>query len=104
MTEPGDPMLPMLGEDIDLRTDLPAYRVWRDGGDMADDDSGGPARDPRHPVMLGNPIAGEAAVAILKSLVERTFFLSFGLIRLFRLIFFHFEDSLARVFKSTLVL
>ena len=24
MTEPGDPALPMLGEDIDLRTDLPA--------------------------------------------------------------------------------
>jgi len=31
MTEPGDPMLPMLGEDIDLRTDLPAYRVFEDG-------------------------------------------------------------------------
>ena len=31
MTEPGDPMLPMLGEDIDLRTDLPAYRVFKDG-------------------------------------------------------------------------
>ena len=31
MTEPGDPALPMLGEDIDLRTDLPAYRVFRDG-------------------------------------------------------------------------
>jgi len=31
MTEPGDPMLPMLGEDIDLRTDLPAYRIFEDG-------------------------------------------------------------------------
>jgi uncharacterized protein YcsI (UPF0317 family) len=31
MTEPGDPMLPMLGEDIDLRTDLPAYRVFKEG-------------------------------------------------------------------------
>ena len=31
MTQPGDPMLPMLGEDIDLRTDLPAYRVFEDG-------------------------------------------------------------------------
>jgi len=31
MTEPGDPMLPMLGEDIDLRTDLPAYRIFKDG-------------------------------------------------------------------------
>ena len=31
MTEPGNPTLPMLGEDIDLRTDLPAYRVFKDG-------------------------------------------------------------------------
>lgn len=31
MTEPGSPAVPMLGEDIDLRTDLPRYRVWRDG-------------------------------------------------------------------------
>ena len=28
---PGDPAAPDLGDDIDLRTDLPAYRVWRDG-------------------------------------------------------------------------
>src|SRR5262249_26447507 len=28
---PGDPFLPTLGEDIDVRTDLPRYRVWRDG-------------------------------------------------------------------------
>ncbi len=31
MTEPGDPHLPALGEDLDLRTDLPRYQVWRDG-------------------------------------------------------------------------
>jgi uncharacterized protein YcsI (UPF0317 family) len=31
MTAPGDPMLPELGEDIDLRTDLPRYNVYRDG-------------------------------------------------------------------------
>src|SRR5580693_3716911 len=31
VTEPGDPRLPMLGEDLDLRTDLPRYRVWRHG-------------------------------------------------------------------------
>jgi len=30
-SEPGDPHLPALGEDIDIRTDLPRYRVWRDG-------------------------------------------------------------------------
>ena len=29
--EPGDPSLPGMGEDIDLRTDLPRYRVFRDG-------------------------------------------------------------------------
>lgn len=29
--EPGDPALPTLGEGIDMRRDLPRYRVWRDG-------------------------------------------------------------------------
>jgi uncharacterized protein YcsI (UPF0317 family) len=29
--EPGDPALPTLGEGIDIRRDLPRYRVWRDG-------------------------------------------------------------------------
>ena len=29
--QPGDPTAPGLGADIDLRTDLPAYRIWRDG-------------------------------------------------------------------------
>jgi len=27
----GDPLLPALGRDFDVRTDLPRYRVWRDG-------------------------------------------------------------------------
>ena len=31
MSEPGDPRLPELGQDLDLRTDLPSYRVFRDG-------------------------------------------------------------------------
>ncbi len=31
VSEPGDPMLPTLGEDIDIRSDVPRYRVWRDG-------------------------------------------------------------------------
>lgn len=30
-TDPGDPFLPALGEDLDLRTDLPRYQVWRNG-------------------------------------------------------------------------
>jgi uncharacterized protein YcsI (UPF0317 family) len=28
---PGDPSLPMLGEAIDIRTDVPKYRIFRDG-------------------------------------------------------------------------
>jgi uncharacterized protein YcsI (UPF0317 family) len=31
VSEAGDPGLPALGEDIDIRTDLPRYRVWQDG-------------------------------------------------------------------------
>jgi uncharacterized protein YcsI (UPF0317 family) len=31
MTEVGKSLVPMLGDDVDLRTDLPRYRVWRDG-------------------------------------------------------------------------
>jgi uncharacterized protein YcsI (UPF0317 family) len=31
MSEPGDPRLPALGADIDIRTDVPRYRVWRHG-------------------------------------------------------------------------
>lgn len=29
--QPGDPALPELGADLDIRTDLPRYRIWRDG-------------------------------------------------------------------------
>jgi uncharacterized protein YcsI (UPF0317 family) len=28
---PGDPRVPELGEDLDIRTDLPRYRVWKKG-------------------------------------------------------------------------
>ncbi|MEI8158230.1 MAG: putative hydro-lyase [Burkholderiales bacterium] len=31
VSEPGQAKLPSLGEDIDIRFDLPRYRVWRDG-------------------------------------------------------------------------
>src|SRR3954470_8063934 len=31
VSEPGDPRLPTLGVDLDIRTDVPRYRVWRDG-------------------------------------------------------------------------
>src|SRR5207344_3314475 len=39
VSEPGDPRLPELGEDLDIRTDVPAYRIFRNGkqeGDVTD--------------------------------------------------------------------
>jgi uncharacterized protein YcsI (UPF0317 family) len=31
VSEIGDPKLPALGSDLDIRTDIPRYRVWKDG-------------------------------------------------------------------------
>ena len=31
VSAPGDPSVPVLGPDIDIRTDLPGYRIWQDG-------------------------------------------------------------------------
>jgi uncharacterized protein YcsI (UPF0317 family) len=31
VSEPGDPQLPDLGTDLDIRSDVPGYRVWRHG-------------------------------------------------------------------------
>lgn len=31
VSEPGDPRLPGLGADLDIRSDVPRYRVWRHG-------------------------------------------------------------------------
>ncbi len=31
VSEPGRPELPALGADLDIRTDVPRYRVWREG-------------------------------------------------------------------------
>ena len=36
VAEPGEPRLPALGIDLDIRTDVPRYRVWRDG-DLVDE-------------------------------------------------------------------
>ena len=36
MSEPGNPRLPSLGEDLDIRTDIPLYRVFRDGKPVGD--------------------------------------------------------------------
>jgi uncharacterized protein YcsI (UPF0317 family) len=31
VSEPGDPLLPTLGQDVDIRSDVPRYRVWENG-------------------------------------------------------------------------
>src|SRR5246127_1442782 len=31
VSEAGDPRFPALGQDLDIRTDVPRYRVWRRG-------------------------------------------------------------------------
>ena len=31
VSEPGDPNIPAIGRDLDIRTDIPLYRVWRHG-------------------------------------------------------------------------
>jgi uncharacterized protein YcsI (UPF0317 family) len=31
VSEAGSPVIPLLGADLDIRTDIPRYRVWRDG-------------------------------------------------------------------------
>jgi uncharacterized protein YcsI (UPF0317 family) len=36
VSEPGDPAFPALGAELDIRTDLPRYRVWRDGNLIAE--------------------------------------------------------------------
>jgi len=36
VSDPGNPALPALGQDIDIRTDLPRYRVWR-AGDLVEE-------------------------------------------------------------------
>lgn len=36
MSEVGDPRIPALGLDLDIRTDVPRYRVWRNGGVIAE--------------------------------------------------------------------
>jgi uncharacterized protein YcsI (UPF0317 family) len=35
VSEPGEPRIALLGDDVDVRTDLPCYHVWRDGAVVA---------------------------------------------------------------------
>lgn len=39
LSKAGDPSLPMLGGDIDIRTDVPKYRVFKDGVLQGEEDS-----------------------------------------------------------------
>ena len=42
VSDPGDPNLPVLGEGIDVRTDIPRYRVFRDGVETEEATNPGP--------------------------------------------------------------
>lgn len=57
----GDPALPELGQDIDLRTDLPRYRVFRSGKPVADPaDIRDHWRDDLVPFAIGCSLSFEA--------------------------------------------
>jgi len=60
---PGDPLLPELGDGIDLRTDLPRYRVFRAGEPLADvSDITDVWRDDLVPFVLGCSLSFEAVL------------------------------------------
>jgi uncharacterized protein YcsI (UPF0317 family) len=61
--EPGNPLLPMLGADIDIRVDVPRYRVWRDGRMVEDcDDIRSLWRDDLVSFVLGCSFSFEEAL------------------------------------------
>jgi uncharacterized protein YcsI (UPF0317 family) len=63
-SEPGDPRVPELGEDLDIRTDLPRYRVWRSGELVAEpDDIGDVWRDDLVSFVIGCSFSFEEALA-----------------------------------------
>lgn len=61
--EPGDPTLPTLGADIDIRSDVPRYRVWRHG-ELVDEptDIGALWRDDFVAFVLGCSFSFEQAL------------------------------------------
>jgi uncharacterized protein YcsI (UPF0317 family) len=63
VSEPGEPMLPTLGAGIDIRTDVPRYRVWRDGI-LVDEpsDIGGHWRDDLVTFVIGCSFSFEQAL------------------------------------------
>ena len=60
---PGDPTVPELGPDLDIRTDVPAYRVWVDG-ELVDEptDLAGWWRDDLVAFVLGCSFSFEEAL------------------------------------------
>ena len=63
MSQPGDPRLPGLGEDLDMRTDVPRYRIFTDGA-LSDevDDLRGCWRDDLVSFVLGCSFSFEEAL------------------------------------------
>ena len=63
MSAPGDPRVPVLGEDLDIRTDLPRYRVWREGELVAEpQDLRGVWRDDLVSFVIGCSFSFEEAL------------------------------------------
>lgn len=64
VSETGDPMLRTLGRDIDVRSDVPRYQVYRDGGPAEElFDIGGLWRDDMVTFALGCSFTFERALA-----------------------------------------
>ncbi|WP_137391049.1 putative hydro-lyase [Rhodoligotrophos defluvii] len=63
ISEPGDPRLPGLGRDLDIRTDVPRYRIFRNG-EMSEtvEDLHGVWRDDLVTFVLGCSFSFEAAL------------------------------------------
>ncbi len=63
VTEPGDPMLAGLGRDVDIRSDVPRYRVWR-RGELVDEptDIGALWRDDLVTFVIGCSFSFEQAL------------------------------------------
>jgi len=64
VSTPGDWHLPTLAEDLDIRTDLPRYRVWRDGSIVDEPaDIGGWWRDDLVSFVIGCSFSFEEALS-----------------------------------------
>ena len=63
VSEAGDPAIPALGIDLDIRTDIPRYRVWRNG-ELVDEprDIGSVWRDDLVSFVLGCSFSFEEAL------------------------------------------